>query len=136
MIILFKGVKYMLGKKIRELREENNITQQDLAKYLKVAKSTLSQYETGSRIPNDDIKKAIALKFNVSIDYLLGLTNIPNTVDDYIQKSNTNSYHINDDEQTLIKKYRQLKAEDKQIIDTMLERFVPTKEPKSNEKAI
>ncbi|WP_455781374.1 helix-turn-helix domain-containing protein [Megamonas funiformis] len=126
----------MLGKKIRELREENNITQQDLAKYLKVAKSTLSQYETGSRIPNDDIKKAIALKFNVSIDYLLGLTNIPNTIDDYIQKSNTNSYHINDDEQTLIKKYRQLKAEDKQIIDTMLERFVPTKEPKSNEKAI
>ncbi|WP_407378499.1 helix-turn-helix domain-containing protein [Megamonas funiformis] len=126
----------MLGKKIRELREENNITQQDLAKYLKVAKSTLSQYETGSRIPNDDIKKAIALKFNVSIDYLLGLTNIPNTIDDYIQKSNTNSYHINDDEQTLIKKYRQLKAEDKQIIDTMLERFVPTKEPKSDEKAI
>lgn len=126
----------MLGKKIRELREENNITQQDLAKYLKVAKSTLSQYETGSRIPNDDIKKAIALKFNVSIDYLLGLTNIPNTVDDYIQKSNSNSYHINDDEQTLIKKYRQLKAEDKQIIDTMLERFVPTKEPKSDEKAI
>ena len=126
----------MLGKKIRELREENNITQQDLAKYLKVAKSTLSQYETGSRIPNDDIKKAIALKFNVSIDYLLGLTNIPNTIDDYIQKSNTNSYHINDDEQILIRKYRQLKAEDKQIIDTMLERFVPTKEPKSNEKAI
>lgn len=126
----------MLGKKIRELREENNITQQDLAKYLKVAKSTLSQYETGSRIPNDDIKKAIALKFNVSIDYLLGLTNIPNTVDDYIQKSNTNSYHINDDEQTLIRKYRQLKAEDRQIIDTMLERFVPTKEPKSDEKAI
>ena len=126
----------MLGKKIRELREENNITQQDLAKYLKVAKSTLSQYETGSRIPNDDIKKSIALKFNVSIDYLLGLTNIPNTIDDYIQKSNTNSYHINDDEQTLIKKYRQLKAEDKQIIDTMLERFVPTKEPKSDEKAI
>lgn len=123
-------------KRLKELRKKNNITQQDLAKYLKVAKSTLSQYETGSRIPNDDIKKAIALKFNVSIDYLLGLTNIPNTIDDYIQKSNTNSYHINDDEQTLIKKYRQLKAEDKQIIDTMLERFVPTKEPKSDEKAI
>ena len=126
----------MIMKRLKELRKKNNITQQDLAKYLKVAKSTLSQYETGSRIPNDDIKKAIALKFNVSIDYLLGLTNIPNTIDDYIQKSNTNSYHINDDEQTLIRKYRQLKAEDKQIIDTMLERFVPTKEPKSDEKAI
>lgn len=49
---------------------------------------------------------------------------------------NKNDIELSVDEQNLIKKYRQLKAEDKQIIDTMLERFVPTKEPKSNEKAI
>ena len=112
----------MLGKKIRELREENNITQQDLAKYLKVAKSTLSQYETGSRIPNDDIKKAIALKFNVSIDYLLGLTNIPETIDTYIVKQNSKQAiesQYNVDEQELIQLYRELSTEGKITIKSL-----------------
>ena len=112
----------MLGKRIRELREENNITQQDLAKYLKVAKSTLSQYETGSRIPNDDIKKAIALKFNVSIDYLLGLTNIPETIDTYIVKQNSKQAiesQYNVDEQELIQLYRELSTEGKITIKSL-----------------
>lgn len=123
-------------KRLKELREQKNLTQAQLSKFLNISASTIGMYEQGRRFPDENLLKHISQYFNVSIDYLLGLTNIPNTVDDYIQKSNTNSYHINDDEQTLIKKYRQLKAEDKQIIDTMLERFVPTKEPKSNEKAI
>lgn len=123
-------------KRLKELREQKNLTQAQLSKLLNISASTIGMYEQGRRFPDENLLKHISQYFNVSIDYLLGLTNIPNTIDDYIQKSNTNSYHINDDEQTLIKKYRQLKAEDKQIIDTMLERFVPTKEPKSNEKAI
>lgn len=123
-------------KRLKELREQKNLTQAQLSKFLNISASTIGMYEQGRRFPDENLLKHISQYFNVSIDYLLGLTNIPNTIDDYIQKSNTNSYHINDDEQTLIKKYRQLKAEDKQIIDTMLERFVPTKEPKSDEKAI
>ena len=126
----------MIMKRLKELREQKNLTQAQLSKFLNISASTIGMYEQGRRFPDENLLKHISQYFNVSIDYLLGLTNIPNTIDDYIQKSNTNSYHINDDEQTLIKKYRQLKAEDKQIIDTMLERFVPTKEPKSNEKAI
>jgi len=123
-------------KRLKELREQKNLTQAQLSKFLNISASTIGMYEQGRRFPDENLLKHISQYFNVSIDYLLGLTNIPNTIDDYIQKSNTNSYHINDDEQTLIKKYRQLKAEDKQIIDTMLERFVPTKELKSDEKAI
>lgn len=123
-------------KRLKELREQKNLTQAQLSKFLNISASTIGMYEQGRRFPDENLLKHISQYFNVSIDYLLGLTNIPNTVDDYIQKSNTNSYHINDDEQTLIRKYRQLKAEDKQIIDTMLERFIPTKEPKSDEKAI
>lgn len=123
-------------KRLKELREQKNLTQAQLSKFLNISASTIGMYEQGRRFPDENLLKHISQYFNVSIDYLLGLTNIPNTIDDYIQKSNTNSYHINDDEQILIKKYRQLKAEDKQIIDTMLERFVPTKEPKSDEKAI
>lgn len=132
----------MLGKKIRELREQNDITQQDLAKYLKVAKSTLSQYETSSRIPNDDIKKAIAKKFNVSIDYLLGLTDIPETIDTYIAKQKqTNKQPLenqyNADEQELIQLYRELPPEGKitikSLAKTQHDLYV---KPKSDEKAI
>ena len=119
----------MLGKKIRELREQNDITQQDLAKYLKVAKSTLSQYETSSRIPNDDIKKAIAKKFNVSVDYLLGLTDIPETIDTYIAKQKkTGTQPAADeysaDERKIIDMYRQLSEKDKGKIEGRLEEML------------
>ena len=119
----------MIGNRIRELREKNDINQQDLARYLKVAKSTLSQYETGSRIPNDDIKKAIAEKFNVSVDYLLGLTDIPDTIDDYIAKQKktgtqpeTDEYSA--DERKIIDMYRQLSEKDKGKIEGRLEEML------------
>lgn len=132
----------MLGNRIRELREQYEINQQDLARYLKVAKSTLSQYETGSRVPNDDIKKAIAKKFNVSVDYLLGLTDIPDTVDNYIAKQKksgtqpaTDEYST--DERELIKLYRDLPYEGqvtvKAIAKTQHDLYV---KPKCDEKAI
>lgn len=132
----------MLGNRIRELREQYDINQQDLAKFLKVAKSTLSQYETGSRIPNDDIKKAIAEKFNVSVDYLLGLTDIPYTVDDYIAKQKktgtqpaTDEYSA--DERELVELYRELPYEGqvtvKSIAKTQHDLYV---KPKCDKKAI
>lgn len=132
----------MLGNRIRELREQYDINQQDLAKFLKVAKSTLSQYETGSRIPNDDIKKAIAEKFNVSVDYLLGLTDIPYTIDDYIAKQkNTGTQPASDeysaDERELVELYRELPYEGqvtvKSIAKTQHDLYV---KPKCDKKAI
>lgn len=132
----------MLGNRIRELREQYEINQQDLARYLKVAKSTLSQYETGSRVPNDDIKKAIAKKFNVSVDYLLGLTDIPYTIDDYIAKQKKTGTQptvdeYNADEQELVKLYRDLPYEGqvtvKAIAKTQHDLYVKSK---CDEKAI
>lgn len=70
-----------LGKRIRALRERNNVSQTDLAAILNVANSTLSQYETGQRVPSDEIKVKIAKYFSVSVDYLLGNTDTPNVVD-------------------------------------------------------
>lgn len=120
---------FVIGNRIRELREKNDINQQDLARYLKVAKSTLSQYETGSRIPNDDIKKAIAEKFNVSVDYLLGLTDIPDTINDYIAKQKkTGTQPAADeysaDERKIIDMYRQLSEKDKGKIEGRLEEML------------
>jgi transcriptional regulator with XRE-family HTH domain len=65
-----------LGERLKELREEKNLSQTELAKHFNIARSTYSQYESNTRAPSDDIKIKFAEYFNVSIDYLLGLTNI------------------------------------------------------------
>ncbi|QEH67303.1 helix-turn-helix domain-containing protein [Cellulosilyticum sp. WCF-2] len=62
----------ILGKRIKQLRTDNNLSQLELSKKLNISNSTLSQYEAGNRTPSDDIKLKIASLFNVSIDYLLG----------------------------------------------------------------
>ena len=68
----------ILGNNIKYLREKNNLSQKELANILNIANSTLSQYESGDRVPSDDIKIKIADYFNVSLDYLLGRTSNPN----------------------------------------------------------
>lgn len=74
-----------LGQRIKELREEKGITQSDFAATLNIARSTLSQYESNQRTPNDEIKLKIAEFFNVSLDYLLCKTNIKDSADDIIK---------------------------------------------------
>lgn len=71
----------ILGKRIKNLREEGELSQLELAKLLNINNSTLSQYEAGNRIPSDDIKIKIAKYFNVSLDYLVGNSDIKNPYD-------------------------------------------------------
>ena len=63
-----------IGDIIRELREDKDIKQKDLAALFNVKENTWSQYETNSRTPDVETIKKIAVYFNVSIDYLLDLT--------------------------------------------------------------
>lgn len=67
-----------IGKRIKMLREDERLNQKELAKALNISNTTLSQYETGQRTPSDDIKIKLANFFNVSTDYLLGITDIKN----------------------------------------------------------
>ena len=71
----------MLGKRLKMLRESNNLTQIDLGKILGVGNVTLSQYEKGDRNPDYDTLLRIADYFNVSTDYLLGKTDLKNYSD-------------------------------------------------------
>lgn len=63
-----------LGPRIKTLREEAGLTQVEFAKILKISNTTLSQYESGTRVPGDEIKGAIADHFGVTLDYLYGRT--------------------------------------------------------------
>ncbi len=65
-------------KKIRDTREDNDLTQKDIAKVLNVSQSTYSQYETGVTSLTAEIIIKLADYYNVSIDYLLDRTDNPN----------------------------------------------------------
>ena len=60
----------LVGKRIKNLRQEKKMSQQELADAINVACSTVSMYEKGERIPRDQIKLAIANLFGVTVDYL------------------------------------------------------------------
>ncbi len=62
------------NERLRELREDNNLKQKELAEKILVDQRSLSFYEIGKYEPNIETLKKIALYFNVSVDYLLGLT--------------------------------------------------------------
>lgn len=65
-----------LSQRLKTLRKEYEITQRDICSKLSISTATLSQYENGLRQPSYDILKKIADFYNVSIDYLLGRTDI------------------------------------------------------------
>lgn len=59
------------GEKLKMLRTGQNLTQQQLASRLGVAKSVVSYYESGERYPSYDVLIGIANIFHVTTDYLL-----------------------------------------------------------------
>lgn len=62
--------------RIKDLREDSDLTQSEVAKYLNIKQNTYSQYENGVRqIPYDLLIK-LALYYDTSIDYILELTNV------------------------------------------------------------
>ena len=68
-------------ERIRDLREDNDLKQKDLASYLSVDQSTYSDYENGRiNVPVDMLIK-IAEYYNVSLDYLVGRSNTKEFVD-------------------------------------------------------
>lgn len=65
-------------KRIRDLREDRDLTQKQVSSELRCSQQVYSNYELGQRdIPTDILIKLSAF-YNVSVDYILGLTDNPN----------------------------------------------------------
>lgn len=64
------------GERLLKLREEREETQQQLADAIGITRQSLSRYETSDRTPNIDLIYHIAKHYNVSSDYLLGLSEV------------------------------------------------------------
>lgn len=71
----------LMYKRIRDLREDNDLNQTDVANILNMSQTGYSKYETGE----NDIPTAVLIKlakfYNVSIDYILELTDNPSPKD-------------------------------------------------------
>jgi DNA-binding XRE family transcriptional regulator len=76
-----------LGEKIRNLRNNNNISQDKLAKMLNINRNNLSRIETDKSVPTSDILYNLAKIFNISIDSLL---EINKTEENNLQKKGKN----------------------------------------------
>ena len=63
--------------RLRDIREDHDITQKALASYLNIRQNTYSQYENGQRQLPIDVLVQLALYFHTSTDYILGLTDTP-----------------------------------------------------------
>ena len=64
-------------QRIRDLREDNDLKQRQLADYLNCSQKVYSNYGLGQRDLPTDVLIQLANIYNVSIDYLLGQTNNP-----------------------------------------------------------
>ncbi len=61
------------GTRLKELRKQSGLTQQQLAERIGVTKSVISFYELKERAPSPDVLTKLSYIFHVSTDYLLGI---------------------------------------------------------------
>lgn len=67
----------LIYKNIRDLREDNDLTQKAIAEKLIISQNAYSYYENGKRTLPPEILIGLSKIYNVSIDYLLGQTDNP-----------------------------------------------------------
>lgn len=71
-----------IGQRIKKMRIEKQWTQKDLANRLKLKNDTaIANYEANYSIPKDEIKYKLCELLNCSMDYLMGITDIRNSID-------------------------------------------------------
>ena len=97
---------------LKALRDSLNMTQEEFGKSIGLAKSTYNNYETGVREPKSDFWIAIAQKYNVSIDYLMGIENPQNEK----QPAPTNGDGLSEDDKRIIELLHQLTPENRERI--------------------
>lgn len=68
----------MYFKRLKDLREDNDLKQETIANYLKITRQQYGLYETGKRTIPIDLLIEISKYYNTTIDYIVGLTNKKN----------------------------------------------------------
>ncbi|AJW76954.1 XRE family transcriptional regulator [Marinitoga sp. 1197] len=77
------------SERLKQLREEKGISQRQLARDLNFSSAAVSLYEAGQREPTLTALEKLAKYFNVSLDYLTGLSNKNNELPDFVKEQIT-----------------------------------------------
>lgn len=102
------------GERLVELRKEKGFnTRNEFAEKLGIPGTTLRNYETNAREPGHTFLKQISELFNVSVDYLLCLTD---------DKEVLNNFRLRSSEQDIVEKYRNLDGHGKEMVDFTLQK--------------
>jgi len=102
------------GERLTQLRKEHGYsTRNEFAEKLGIPSTTLRNYETDVREPGHTFLKQISEMFNVSVDYLLCLTD---------EKEVLNTFRLRVFEQNMIEKYRILDNHGKEMVDFTLQK--------------
>ena len=72
----FQKEVFMVYRRIRDLREDRDITQNEISKALNCSQRVYSNYELGQRDIPTDILIKLAIFHDVSVDYLLGISDV------------------------------------------------------------
>jgi len=64
-------------ERLKSVREDHDLTQADIAELLKTTRQQVSKWETGVQMMGVDKYIALAKHYNISADYLLGLSDTP-----------------------------------------------------------
>lgn len=116
------------SERLKSLRKKFKLTQKQLAEKFYLDDSSISKYENGKALPENELLQNLADFFNVSVDYLLGRTEIKNTL------SEKEKFDIEKEAEKIIKKINKLDVvnfcgtsadeEDKEYLKLVSERFL------------
>lgn len=99
------------GERLIALRKEKGYTRESFAEFLGISKYTLRNYELSVNEPGSSFLKQISNIFNVSMDYLMGVTDEPEVLKEF---------RLRPSEAEHIKKYRILDEHGKEMVDFTL----------------
>lgn len=114
--------------RIRKLRREKDLTQEDLAAALGITKSAVSMYECGRRRPNFEVADAMADYFNCSIGYISGSSDIrgsyprgtESATREVKREETRTTVSLTQQDRLLLEAYRSASPEIKDAVDRVL----------------
>lgn len=119
-----EDIKLKFAQNLKNIMQKRNKTQSDLVKDLSFRQATVSDWLNGKKYPRMDKVEKLANYLGVSINELL-MQSVP--------ESPVPALQLTDQEKSMIKKYRQLNADGKLVIDNQID-FMLYKQEQSAEK--